>query len=63
MKAILNKLPIIRAILAKREQAAMEKQAAEHLAAFMKHWDSLSDEQAWQAAGRPSQCDMAFMLR
>ena len=63
MKAILKKLPIIRGIIAKREQAELEAQAAESFAAFMRHWDSLSPEQAWRAAGCPSQSDIACMLR
>jgi hypothetical protein len=63
MKAILRRLPIIRAIIARREQAALEAQAAESFAAFMKHWDSLSPEQAWRAAGCPSQADVGWMMR
>lgn len=46
MKSILAKLPIIRSIIAKRERAAMEAQAAEHLAAFWRYWDGLSEAQA-----------------
>ena len=49
MKAILKKLPIIRGIIAKREQAALQARADADLAAYWAWWDAMSPEQQWRA--------------
>lgn len=45
MQAILKRLPIIRGIIARREQAQLEARAAADLAAYWAWWDSMSAEQ------------------
>jgi hypothetical protein len=51
MKALIKRLPVIKGIIAKREQAQLEAQAAAAFQAYWTWWESLSDDQALKVAG------------
>lgn len=63
MQVILKRLPIIRAIIAKREQAQLEREAAESFARFMADWEKLSEAQAIRACGFSSAAEARATLR
>lgn len=52
---MLKNLPIIRGIIAKREQARLEREAAGAFEAFMKEWEQKSLDECIQACGFSSE--------